>query len=102
MGLGPHDDKPLFWDADEERIIRAIIIDGETSWTKIKENTGLPSEALNVKLRGLLSRNIINISDHYWVDSGIREMYLRFNVEAAGDVALRARGWRRRLSSALW
>lgn len=90
MGLDPHDDKPLFWDADEERIIRAIIIDGDTSWTKIKENTGLPSEALNVKLRGLLSRNIVHKSDHYWVDSGIREMYRRFNVEAAGDVVLRS------------
>lgn len=83
MGLDPHGDKPLFGDADGEKIIRAIVIDGETSWTKIKENTSLPSEALNVKLRGFLSRNIVNKSDHYWVDSGIREMYLSFNVEAA-------------------
>ena len=90
MGLEAHEDEPLSWDADEEKIIRAIVIDGETSWTKIKESTGLPSETLNVKLRELLSRNMIHKSDHYWVDSGIREMYRRYNVENAGDAALRS------------
>jgi len=73
---------PIYWDSQEGEIIRAIILDGNQSWTRLHQNTGFDENTLNYYLGKLMRERIINKSNRYWVQSDVAEYYKQFYYDS--------------------
>lgn len=69
---------PEYWDSGEGEIIRAILLDGNQSWTRLQNNTGFDKNTLNHYLNKLLREGIIKKSNKYWVNQEVRNDYYKF------------------------
>jgi len=75
------DRTPVYWNSVEGEIIRAIILDGNQSWTRLQQHTGFDQGQLNYNLSKLMREGVINKSNRYWVQPEIADRYRQFYQE---------------------
>lgn len=72
---------PVYWNSGEGEIIRAILLDGNHSWTRLQKHTGFDQVQLNHYLSRLMREGIINKSNRYWVQPDVADRYKQFYQE---------------------
>ena len=72
---------PVYWNSGEGEIIRAILLDGNQSWTRLQKHPGFDQRQLNYYLSKLMKEGVINKSSRYWIQPEIADRYKQFYQE---------------------